>query len=167
MKADSAALMLAWGAIGLLAFAMAGLLRHLRALESAITIRRSTVGPTLGSQAPALTSLELTSPTVLLFADAECPSCTRALDELSGERTEGQPLDVAVVFRGEPNGHAGTGVRLLSHRQSSFLDFRIPMTPFAVALTKHGTIADTAAVGAAGAMKEFLDRAKQREALRA
>lgn len=164
MSFQSAALLVAWFAITLLAFAMSGLLRQIRSLESAVTLRRVTIGPTLGAPAPELDGHAWDRRTVLLFVDADCNACERALSEL-GETADGlTELDLVALFRDRPNGIAGEYVRTLASQGIAFSDYRVPLTPFAITVSSKGTIADASAVGAPLALSEFVNRAKERAA---
>ncbi|MGH9890786.1 MAG: hypothetical protein ACREA0_02125 [bacterium] len=163
MSFEATTILLAWIAIALLAFGMSGLLRQIRLLASAQALRRVIVGPALGLPAPTLDEgISWQRPTVLLFVDSDCSACSRALTEFAAIAGSEVDLDLMAVFRGSANGNRALGVNVLEDRGQAFADFRIPLTPFAVAVTGMGTIADASGVGSEGLLREFVGRAQRR-----
>lgn len=164
MSVEASALLLTWIAIALLAFGMSGLLRQIRALQGAQAFRRVTVGPRVGSTAPALEGVNPDwHAAIFLFVDAHCSSCGTALEELNEMAAANRGLAFLAVFKGASNGFRERGgVRILEGQDDAHTRFRIPLTPFAVAVTANGTIADAAAVGSPMLLRVFVDHARTR-----
>ena len=163
MTLEAAAVVMAWVTIALLALAMSGLLRQIRALEADLSLRRVTVGPALGSPAPSLDGVGWQNPTLLLFAEAGCPTCHATLSEFATAAESSDGLAFVAVFRGEANGFRSPQVRVLEAQDVSFADYRVPLTPFAIAVSARGTVADAAAIGSRVALHDFVVRTRKRE----
>jgi hypothetical protein len=72
-------------------------------------------------------------------------------------------LEFVAVFRTMPGGVASQRIREVTGAEDTFSNYHIPLTPFAVAVSSQGKIADTSAVGSVEAVREFVHRAKRRE----
>jgi hypothetical protein len=156
--------MLTWGAILVLALAMAGLIRQVRFLTSALRDRgRSSFAPPgasvqIGDAPPVLHDLVggTNRDTVLLFASGDCGGCSERLadlDSLSG--TEGPSL--VAVYSGTGNGFRSPRVRTVENRYDLFSELGITMTPFGVWVDAQGAISDARPLGSQAAVKQLLE----------
>jgi thiol-disulfide isomerase/thioredoxin len=167
MTFEASAIILAWVAILLLAFAMSGLLRQVHSLFALLQGGQTAVGPALGSRAPRLDGLDgeagWLQPTILIFADSNCPSCERILSELPdlAEAHSGS-LQFAAVFAKDSNGFTHPHILVLTRESTAFSDFRVTATPFAVAVTTNGRIAGTGLVGSITALEQFIHDSQER-----
>jgi hypothetical protein len=161
MDFHTSALILAWAAILVLAFAMAGLLRQVRAL-SAGSATPLPLGPPIGSVAPSLHSSGQTDwqgTTVALFLDESCQSCDRALrlaEDLAA--TNGERIRLVAVFPTGMNGHRPRRVEVVEDAGEAFARFRVPMTPYGVVIGGDGRIEHAAPLGAEQGLAELVER---------
>ncbi|HKF00137.1 MAG TPA: hypothetical protein VKG45_14550 [Actinomycetes bacterium] len=153
---EQTALVLAWAAIVLLAFAVSGLLRQVHALAEALQGRgRGPAGPPTGTVAPAIPELDGADRSLLLFADADCPACEQALERLAGFDTRGTGVARAVLYRGDaPERH--TGVTTIPHAGDVFGALGVTVTPSAVALDEHRRVIASGPVGSPELVEQFL-----------
>jgi hypothetical protein len=162
MTFEGSALILAWLAIALLALAMSGLVRQVRALSTQPRGGRLQQSPLVGSAAPELPGQGWTRPTVLLFVAADCDVCKARLADLEAlAAANGEAVACAAVFAGEPNGFASSRVKVLGHQRSAFDRFRVPITPFGVVVTARGIVSYVAPVGSSRVVDELGQKAKE------
>lgn len=165
MSFETSALVLAWLAILVLALGLSGLLRHVHALATVIDGRRASFGPQVGTRAPDRGEGEGRSsvgPRVLLFADTECGSCGQALEELDALAAESaNGMQFEALFPEGSDGYEVRHVHVLADRRQAFTDYRIPMTPFAVAVSSVGTIVAAEPVGSRDAMRQFIETLRE------
>jgi hypothetical protein len=157
MDFDTSAILLAWLAIAVLAFAMAGLLRQVVLLRSALAgSEAGGLGPGIGAPAPALPGIEYAGRrTVLLFADDKCESCRSILDALAAESEDPSMADVVVLFSGSANGHAVAPERLFVQQSELFDRLAVNVTPFALMVDADSRIVAAEPVGSAAMLDEF------------
>lgn len=164
MSFEMSALILAWVAIMILAFAMAGILRQVHILTAAVSGGRTLVGPPLGTAAPSLDGVDAwTRSTIAVFVEATCSNCASVLSEfvrLAQAREEG--VDFMAIFAEDSNGLQSPHVRVLGGQVKAFHDFHIPVTPFGVAIVSGGTVVAASPIGSASALSEFVDDAQER-----
>ncbi len=160
MSFEATALVLAWGAIVLLAFAMAGLLRQVKALSAALVGEAPEgVGPARGQRVPrellAGPGSNGGSADLLIFMERDCPGCAAIAPELEhlGE-TSDVPISLVFAERAKPMGNGR--FRVLEDMSATFERLQIPATPFAVRVSGEGEIADAAAIGSPEALRRFL-----------
>lgn len=158
MDFEASALVLAWVAIILLAFAMSGLTRQLHALSGRSIGLESRLGPTPGDVAPPLDGAHLGWPhsSILLFADVMCPSCNTVLPVFRSLADKHLEIDFTAVFPNDADGFESGRVRILHGQADAFESFHIPVKPFAVAIAPGGVITDSRPIGNARAMREFV-----------
>jgi hypothetical protein len=146
MSPTTAALVLSWICIVLLALGTAGLLRRVDALERAQATGPGTpdapAGPRLGLRLPLERFLDLDGgrDVLLLVVSPTCGSCRKALGDLAAARPTG--LDVVVVSA-EPSLEPlpvppGFAVAPGAGELVDVLD--VPATPYLVRLDADGTI---------------------------
>jgi hypothetical protein len=157
MDFDTSAILLAWLAIAVLAFAMAGLLRQVVFLRSALAgSDAGALGPAIGASAPALPGIEYAGTrTVLLFADDGCESCRSILDALASEPDDPSMADVVVLFSGSANGHALAPDRLFVQQSELFDRLAVNVTPFALMVGADSRIVAAEPVGSVEMLDEF------------
>lgn len=158
MSVETSALVLAWIAILVLAFAMAGLLRRIELMREDLVVPGHRVGLPPGTDARGLLPIELDQhlPTLLLFADATCDSCETVLPELSrfAERVDG---DAAVLIVSRPPGLRTdcSAVKTVVD-DAPFDDFRITLVPAAAGIGRGGSLITTEPVGSVDRIRAFL-----------
>lgn len=160
MSFEATAIVLAWGAILLLALAMAGLVRQVRYITIAHGAARAMVGPSRDQLLPAelFDALSLTnSDTTLVFMDRDCDACTRVLPELERLAEVGHK-SFAVVFRHAPKEQVAGRLMVVDHMAAAFERLRVPVTPYAVRVGARGEVTDAAAVGSSEALHAFAQR---------
>lgn len=158
MSFETSALLLAWLAILLLGLAMSGILRQLNALTTGSAQGRLQIGPVAGSAAPLIDGIleEWVRPSILLFIDANCSSCAQVLPEFERLAAAGEGRDFIALFRAGSNGFANRFVRVLQNQSSAFAHFRVPATPFGVAVGSTGKILGAAPVGSELLLERFV-----------
>lgn len=157
MDFDTSAILLAWIAIAVLAFAMAGLLRQVVLLRAAlIAPGAGRIGPIIGSPAPALPGIEYVGKqTVLLFADDECESCRSIIGGLGAEPENSLKAEVVVLYKGHANGQPVAPQRLFVQQSELFDQLGVNITPFAVMVDGDARIAAAEPLGSAAMLDEF------------
>jgi hypothetical protein len=168
MSVTGTLFLLTWLGIAALGITLAGVVRQVHYLAKQQTdVRR--VGPQIGSVAPALSEdLHLQSwsrPTLLLFADADCPSCEAALSELPTIQNRFSGLDVVALFPGTSR-FVGGSVRVIEDAPDAFARFQVKATPFAVFVDGGGRVVHAGLVGSAelrDALTQTIGLALQKE----
>lgn len=150
MDFATSALILAWVAILVLAFAMAGLLRQVRVL-SASPLTREQAGLPVGAPAPPLRSGDAggrRGGTIALFLDKACDACTRRF-ALAEELVAGATgsLHVLALFPEDAGGLHGRRLEVVEHAEEAFTLYKVPATPFGVVIGDDGRIAHAAPLG--------------------
>jgi hypothetical protein len=164
MSFGTSALLLAWIAIVLLAFGLAGLLRQVSLLTRGRLGNGAPIGPgsglaprttrdLVGFRLPAtggLADLPVAGAhrTVVVFVSPGCPSCTQTLEGLAvlPEVTAGSVAVVAVSTGScEPARAAmgdvpGRSALCISRGRSLLEALHVPATPYLMALDEEGTI---------------------------
>jgi len=161
MTFETTALLVTWVVLALFGLALAGLLRQVHALTVGRGLRVSPIGPAIGSVAPSLGDdfeYPRTHQTLLLFADAGCASCQEVLAAYAALAGRGvlNSAEYLAVFSGSAAAFVRDGIRVLENREESFAAFPVPATPFAVLVTKEGTVDRAAPVGSAQTLSEFI-----------
>jgi hypothetical protein len=168
MSFEVTALVLAWGAIVMLAFAMAGLLRQVRALT--MLVAGGTIppaGPSPGQKLPADLLSDVFADgkdggRLLAFMDHDCAGCAAIAPDLVRFGAEGQ-VDIRLVFRGRARELADGELAVLEGKGAAFERLQVPATPFAVHVTEDGAISHAAPIGSAEALREFVAHSRAQE----
>jgi hypothetical protein len=137
---EQMALIAAWVAIVLLAFAMSGLARQLmlvKAGQNGGQRRR----PSIGSIAPKIEGLPLDdgTPRILLFAERACATCERiwpALEELARRNRE---LTFVALYATSA-GSRSSSIETRADNPQAFMRFGVSVTPFAVGVDGAGIV---------------------------
>jgi hypothetical protein len=160
MTLEASALILAWLAIALLSFAVAGLARQLRILANAGE-RNTRIGPPIGKPAPAFSSFVGNAPgtKMLLFVDAICPSCIKALNVADQLSFDYPNLRFIAVFDGEPNGYQPERVQVIPNASEAFGDYRVAVKPLAVVVGGDGSVLGSQPIGGEDALRGFAKEA--------
>jgi len=145
-------LVLAWVAIALLAFAVAGLLAQIRDLRSGGS-SIAPIGPAVGTAAPAVAGLPYRKRSILMFADHGCPTCEVILPEVVALAKVGSPQFVA-LFKGPAT--PLQGVLTLANQEDAFTAFDVRVTPFAVAVDESGKVVRAAPLGSRADFEQFV-----------
>jgi len=155
---EASALILTWAAIALLALAMSGLLRQIRTLAASVAPGTAQLGPTIGLPAPQLDGLGAgwSKTAILIFLDADCRTCKQLLPRLSAlADIDGEQLAFVAVFRGEPVAES-SNIEVISNQHEAFRRFRVPVTPFGVAVGPSGITVASRPIGSVTALEEFV-----------
>lgn len=157
MDFESSALVLAWLAIAVLALAMAGLLRQLVLLRTAVIAPAAGgLGPVFGSPAPVLPGIDYTGRrTVLLFADDECESCRSIVDALDSTGRNTSNPAVVVLFKAGAPAQPAAPERQFVHQRELFDRLGVNVTPFAVMVDGDARIVAAEPLGSAPMFDEF------------
>jgi hypothetical protein len=162
---ETSALILTWVAIAMLALAMAGLLRQIRTLAATVAPGITQLGPTIGLPAPQLNGREARWPNsaILVFLDAGCQTCEQLIPRLTAlSDIHGGQLTFVAVFRGDAVLPVGSSLEILANQQSAFDSFRVPVTPFGVAVASSGLIVAARPIGSAKALEELVEGVRER-----
>jgi hypothetical protein len=157
MTALIAAVILAWLAIILLAFAMAGILKQMHAL--AVGPDRSVpLGPRIGIQAPLREELQLqpAASAILLFTSPTCDTCNALIANL--------PVDLIpagwqlnVISRESVDIPRDGRVNPIPDAAKAFDAYAIRSTPYAVSID-DGVITGATYAGSIALFREFVAR---------
>ena len=161
MTFTTAALIVTWAAILLLALGLAGIVRQLDVLTAAQRYRPSATRLPIGLLAPQLDGIafgSLDRATLLLFVDSGCPACDGLLAAHRQLLSLGRDHDVEVipVFRGVAQEPSADGLRIIAHAGRAFESFHIPAAPFAVLVDRAGVVAGAAPVASVEGLRQFL-----------
>jgi hypothetical protein len=164
MSFTMSALLITWLAIALLAFAMSGLVRQVHALASAQQDVPFRIGPPIGAVVPdlngTLRASHPTKPTVLLFSEATCSTCTELLPELARLATEHrEAIQFAVVYRGERTAVADPGVAAFEHQSEVFDRLGISAVPYAIVTSPTGIVQDAQLTGSVPLLRQLVNAA--------
>lgn len=162
MSVQGSALILAWVAIAMLALAMAGLLRQVRALTAQVSQPVVRAFALTGTSAPEFqgTTLQWDRPTLLLFVTSECRVCQERLRELESLAEQDGELAYVAVFPGPADDLRSRRVQVLQNQSAAFGRFSIPVTPFGVVVTPGGVVSHAVAVGSSSALHDLMGTAK-------
>lgn len=166
MDFRTSALILAWAAILILSFAMAGLLRQVRYMSGPSPPRRSIALPK-DVVAPPLPvtpdGTEWKGPWLALFLDASCRSCERALRQAESQALSlNGELEVLALFRGSADEFRPARVKVVENANDTFDRFQVPFTPFGVVISQDGRIAGSAPLGSEEALSQLLQETHER-----
>lgn len=152
MDLTTSLLVLAWIAIALLAFAVAGLLGQVRDLRSSGT-SIAPVGPAVGMPAPPIAGVPYEKRAILIFADEGCPTCEVILPEVVAlARTASEQFVALFKETAKPL----QGVLTLSDQEEAFSAFDVRLTPFAVAIDPMGNVVRAAPLGSRADFDHFV-----------
>lgn len=165
----SSAVVLAWIALVLIAFALAGLLRRVQSLSDRLEGGASIAGQhrvseMIGQAAPRLEhrDLDTNRSTLLLFSSTSCDVCKERVAELEQIASTTPATKFAVVLPDAANG-LDTTLSVFDGERAAFSAFNVPATPFAVVISKNGRIVDTALVGGVGTLAQLVETASVTE----
>lgn len=162
MEALTAAVILAWIVIAILAFAMAGLLQQLRSVQAAVT-RKGLASADSGNhpvrQLPdSVLPLPGKSQSAVLLVDTDCPVCaeiTPVFSELAAAQTE---IDFLVLGYGtSEKWDSLRNVRVLSDATAFHL-LDPGWRPALIVLDATGTIMATEPVGSVEAVRSVVGK---------
>lgn len=149
MSFTTAALVVAWLAILVLAFGFAGLMTQVSELRRALGEAGSGGGQRHGAGAiglalPASGELATLRPEgggIIAFVSPGCPSCAGVLQDLAATHPRGE---LVVVSTGDC-GDLPVGLDATCHPRAGHLltALRVPATPYLVAVDAAGTITDS------------------------
>ncbi len=154
MTVEYAAILLAWVAIVLLGFALAGVLRQLHELRSQLGPQLGATGPAPGQQLPAEA---IGAAGLMLFASKSCGACAQVLPEVARIAAQRPRWVVEVCYRDEPGTGEMLGVRVRGGKRALFDALGITVTPFAV-ITDGRQVVVAAPTGSPAALRALADR---------
>lgn len=159
MSFDTAAIVLAWVAILLLAFVVAGLIRQVHGLMEGAQSPGLVPGPRSGSPAPPIPSIgeSWSNPALVVFVDDDCESCRDLLPEFVRIARSGpDDWDYVAAFAHASGGFAENGVAVIENQDRLFRSYRVPATPFAVLISADGLVVASQLIGSPDALVQFL-----------
>lgn len=158
MSFQTSALILSWVAILLLALVVSALVRQVHALSTGLTRRPEPVGLRPGSPAPGFDLLAPArpTPTVLLFLDPECRTCTEVLAEAAGPAGRGDVAVRALYPGGVPDGAAGGPVEVRGGQAELFDRYDVIVRPFAVVIDPAGHVVRSEPIGSGRALRVLM-----------
>jgi hypothetical protein len=164
MSVQASALALAWVAILLLSFALAGLYRQIRILSRS-RYHLGPIGPVRGTAAPSLGDYftEHSGMRLLLFVDSTCSSCRVALEEADRLGGVSPHPTLMAVFDGATNGYQSDNMVVIPDAHDAFAEYDVQVRPFAVLVDAAGLIVAAQPVGSREALRRFVDEAQARE----
>jgi len=160
----SSSLVLAWIAIVILALAMSGLLRQIRALTKQVRETRTRSSPLVGKVAPAVGDVPLDDEVaILVFASSNCDVCMDRLAELDSivSADHSRRVRMLSLFSGSVNGLNFDAIEVMGEQQKAFEQFMVPITPYGVVINRRGVVSHAQPVGSEGAVHELIRRAKE------
>jgi hypothetical protein len=164
MSVQASGLILAWVAIVVLALAMSGLVRQVRALAAQQAHPFSRTSAAVGKPAPDLQGAGIQwqgRTSLLIFAAAECQTCLDRLEEFeSMAERDGGDLSWVAVFPGAADGFRPRHVRVLENQDGAFTRLGVPVTPFGAVVTGDGIVSHATALGSTSALQEFVRTAR-------
>ncbi|MGH8929315.1 MAG: hypothetical protein ACRDZO_01430 [Egibacteraceae bacterium] len=159
MTVEFAAILLAWVAIVLLGFALAGVLRQLHELRSQLGPQLSATGPAPGQP---LLAEAIGTTGLMLFVSRTCGACAQVLPEVARIAAERPRWAVEVCYRDEPGALEVPGVRVRGGKRALFDALGITITPFAVT-TDGRQVVVAAPTGSPAALRALADRHEELE----
>lgn len=156
-------LILAWLAIAVLAFALAGLLRTVRLLLLRQIPDSVHLGPPIGAPIPDTIVRHL--PTqgephrqrfLLVFATPDCDICGQVLPEI--QRRLGSRRWAVVSSSSEGYDFPYVAAPVITGQREAFESLDVRITPFAVVVDPEGRVVDAAPLGSRAIARSFLDR---------
>ncbi|MFN2589078.1 MAG: TlpA family protein disulfide reductase [Actinomycetota bacterium] len=168
MDFDTSVLLVTWGAILLLGFAMSGLVRQMHQLRQLVQggTPITVVGPRPGERAPSPDGEAWTRSGVALFVDHGCSSCDRILPEFARLAELRSDLRFVALFRDDANGSRSPSVAIHPHQGRLFDELGITVLPFAISVTADGTVSHAAPVGSVAALQRLVGETEERMAKR-
>lgn len=154
----TAVLTLAWLAIIVLAFALAGVLRQLHDIREAMRHGRG-LPPRYGSAAiPALRSTSSANRTVLLVVDDACATCRLIFPEYAAQARDipDREFRVLTYSAGSRSWLDGAGVRV-DVDPDSFQQLDLPWRPALVLIDSDGSVLDARPVGSVQSLQRTMD----------
>jgi hypothetical protein len=134
MNFTESALIIAWIAIALLAFVVAGLLRQVHELTRRPTLDERALGRTVDLDLLGLES----GPADLVFVDASCGLCKDILMRIAGQRF---PNRLSVYYADAAPQELRLDVPVMEHALAAFRHIEVPSVPWLVRLNEGGKIA--------------------------
>lgn len=162
MSFMTAALLLTWLALLVLALACAGLLRMVQDLQ------RRADSPTGSASVPSVIGLALPAQGLaavlrpeggglVLFVAPSCSACADVLDEIAAMQTKGVTASLVIASLG-PCPTAGLRARCVPDAHGLADLLQVPATPFALAVDADGMVRDTHLPAGPGSTSEWLSR---------
>jgi hypothetical protein len=158
---ESAALVAAWAAILLLAFAMSGLLRQIREFQAGVAQpSRRGPGPSVGTILQIEQRDTLTD-AFLFFAGKSCRTCDALIPEIVRlSRTWNGP-HLVMVYR-EDAGRRLDGIEILTDPEL-FEELNVSVVPFGVITDAEGRVVLADLLGSRERFKRFVAAARGRK----
>jgi len=157
MSVTTAALVLAWMCLVLLAFALAGVLRQLREVQAELASMRSGGGRggLVGRTVPALATGAVNA---LLVVDPGCSRCGPIFEELiSVAETAGAPPCSALSFRWAEHWPVSPAVPVRVDGEL-YADLDLPWSPALLVIAADGTVLRAAPLASAADLRDQIER---------
>lgn len=154
----TSAVILAWIAILVLAFGMAGLLRQIHGLAAGeVQSVLPTTGPASGKRVHPSSGLPDIGRGLLLFVGEECQVCSRVLPPVLSRHRDGWSDRTVLVTGGQAealNKKISAGYQVIEGKRALFEYYAVPATPFAVA-SRDGVVTESSPVGSQHRLEQF------------
>lgn len=164
MDFDSAAIVLAWVAIALLAFAMAGMLRQVQILTTRNENSGGALGPAVGTKLRVTDGVVDTEAnlSILLFLDTNCEACGWVLPQVADSVVRDGAASVRALYKGAVSNGKEASVEIIGEQEDVFRRLGISATPFAVGVTPSGRVVASDVIGSPAGLQAFLALAVER-----
>lgn len=169
MSFEVGALLLAWVAILILALALSGLVRQVRAMSLQPRVVRiepnGAAGKRLSVSPSALADYRGVAddrrPGILLFVTSNCKPCQARLRDLESIAAEvSGTVSITALFRQTANGYRSSHVTILENQEEVFGRVPVPLTPFGVVLASDGLVTHARPVGSRADVLELVQAAR-------
>lgn len=162
MSATTTALVLAWGVILLLAFALAGLLRQVSALTAVVgsgqgpglSERSNLVGAVAPPTLAGLRGENKSAAHAFVFSDRACLGCKALLAGINAGHEIDRSRTTFIYPSEAGSGSAQLETRVIEKRQDLFSQLGVEVTPHAIVVDAEGTVLVDQPVGS---YEEFLE----------
>lgn len=154
----TAVLTLAWLAIIVLAFALAGVVRQLHDIKEAMRHGRGLPPPYGSATLPALQSMSGANRTVLLVVDDACATCRLIFPEYAAQARHVPDQEFRVLTYAESSRSwlDGAGVRV-DVDPDAFGQLNLPWRPALVLIDSDGSVLDARPVGSVQSLQRTMD----------
>jgi len=158
MTFDLSLLLLAWLAIVLLAFAMAGLYRQVQSLAQRGSDGAPTIGLVSGTQSPLGRPAASATGQLVLLADSQCDSCRVVLPNFGRVAESNRSIDFVVLSASPVDKSALPASVRVVQDSTAMAQFRAPWLPALAEVDRQGRIREVSLVGSPRRLDELVMR---------
>ncbi|MDQ3964713.1 MAG: hypothetical protein M3277_12515 [Actinomycetota bacterium] len=163
MTFESAALVAAWVAILLLGFAMSGLLRQIRDLQTGpAAASRRRPGPAIGTTLDSGEGPDLFTDAFLFFAGRSCRTCDALIPELARLTQTWDGPRLVVLYREDADKRVD-GIETICGAEELFENLNVSVVPFGVVTDAGRRVVQADMLGSLEKFKRFVAEARERK----